>query len=53
LFEIRWITSRFPPAILELSPIVRELLGHLLGSARHVAAYDLPEIYDLPDVEFM
>jgi hypothetical protein len=40
-------------AIRELSPIVRELLGHLVGSARHVAAYDRPEIYDLTDVEFM
>jgi hypothetical protein len=39
--------------ILELSPIVRELLGHLVGSARHVAAYDRPEIHDLTDVEFM
>jgi hypothetical protein len=40
-------------AILELAPVVREMLGHLVGSARHVAAYDRPEIYDLTDVEFM
>jgi hypothetical protein len=25
-------------AILELAPIVRELFGHFVGSARHVAA---------------
>jgi hypothetical protein len=40
-------------AILELAPIVRELFGHFVGSARHVAAYDGPKVYDLTDVEFM
>jgi hypothetical protein len=40
-------------AILELAPIVRELLGHFVGSARRVATYDGPKAYDLTDVEFM
>jgi len=40
-------------AIFELSPIVRELFGHFVGSAGHVAAYDGPEANDLTDVEFM
>jgi hypothetical protein len=40
-------------AILELSPVVREMLCHLVSSARHVAAYNRPEIYNLTDVEFM
>jgi hypothetical protein len=55
-------------AILELAPIVRELFGHFVGSARgrrlikcakdsghyrRVAAYDGPKVYDLTDVEFM
>jgi hypothetical protein len=40
-------------ATLELAPIVRELLGHFVGSARRVAAYHGPKAYDLTDVEFM
>jgi hypothetical protein len=40
-------------AIFELAPIVRQLLGHFVGSARHVATYHGPKIYDLADVEFM
>jgi hypothetical protein len=40
-------------AILELTAIVRELFGHLVGSARHVTTYDGPEVYDLTDLEFM
>jgi len=40
-------------SILELAPIVRELFGHLVGSARRVATYDGPKVYDLTDVEFM
>jgi len=40
-------------AILELAPIVRELFGHLVRSARRVATYDGPKVYDLTDVEFM
>jgi hypothetical protein len=40
-------------AIFELAPIVRELFGHFVGSARHVAAYHRPKAYDLTDVEFM
>jgi hypothetical protein len=42
-----------PDAILELAPIVRELFGHFVGSARRVATYDWPKAYDLTDVEFM
>jgi hypothetical protein len=30
-------------AIFELAPIVRELFGHFIGSARHVAAYHGPK----------
>jgi hypothetical protein len=37
-------------AILELAPIVRELLDHLVGSARRDATCDGPEIYALTDV---
>jgi hypothetical protein len=40
-------------AIFELAPFVRELLGHLVCSARNVATHDGPEVYDLTDVEFM
>src|SRR5262245_39065766 len=40
-------------AILELAPIVRELLSHFVRPAGHIAAYDWPEAYDLTDVEFM
>jgi hypothetical protein len=40
-------------AILELAPIVRELLDHLVGSARRDATCDGPEIYALTDVELV
>ena len=40
-------------AIFELAPIVRELLGYFVGSARHVAVYDGSKAYDLTEVEFM
>jgi hypothetical protein len=39
--------------ILELVPIVRELFGHFVDSARHVAGYDGLKAYDLTDVELM
>jgi hypothetical protein len=40
-------------AILELAPIVRELLDHLVGSARRDATCDGPEINALTDVELV
>ena len=40
-------------AIFELLPIVRELLGHCVGPARHIATDRGPNVYDLTNLEFM
>jgi hypothetical protein len=40
-------------AILELAPIVRELLGHFVAPDGHIAVDDGPNVDDLPDVELM
>src|SRR5260370_16292667 len=40
-------------AIFELPPIVRKLLGHNVGPARHIATDCGPEDHALTDMEFM
>src|SRR5262245_24073168 len=40
-------------AIFELAPIVRELLGHCIGTARHIASDCGPDINGLTNPEFM
>ena len=47
--------SSFAPfdAIFELAPIVRELLGHGVGSARHIATDCRPDVHGLTNLKFM
>jgi hypothetical protein len=40
-------------AIFELAPIVRELLGHGVGSARHIATDCRPDVHGLTNLKFM
>src|SRR6266581_8949880 len=40
-------------AIFELAPIVRELFGHFVDPARHIATDRGPDDHALTDVEFM
>jgi hypothetical protein len=40
-------------AIFELAPIVRELLGHGVGSARHIATDCTPDVHGLTNLKFM
>src|SRR6516162_6625086 len=40
-------------AIFELAPIVRELLGHRIGPARHIATDCRPDVHGLTNLEFM
>src|SRR5262249_19659445 len=40
-------------AIFELAPIVRELLGHYIGPARHIATDCRPDVHGLTNPEFM
>jgi hypothetical protein len=40
-------------AIFELPPIVRKLLGHSVGPARHIATDCAPDVHGLSNLEFM
>jgi hypothetical protein len=40
-------------AIFELPPIVRQLFGHFVGPARHIATDCGPDVYGLAILEFM
>ena len=40
-------------AIFKLAPIVRELLGHYIGPARHIAIDCRPDVHGLPNPELM
>jgi hypothetical protein len=40
-------------AIFKLAPIVRQLLGHYIGPARHIATDCRPDVHGLPNPELM
>lgn len=40
-------------AIFELPPIVRQLFGHFVGSARHIATHCAHDVHSLANLEFM
>jgi hypothetical protein len=40
-------------AIFELPPIVRKLLGHNVGPARHIATDCAPDVHGLSNLEFV
>jgi hypothetical protein len=40
-------------AIFELAPIVRQLFGHFVGPARHIATDCGPDVHGLANLEFM
>src|SRR5258707_2962227 len=40
-------------AVFELPPIVRQLLGHFIGSARHIATDCADDVHGLANLEFI